>query len=81
MSELGDTFAVWREDEKRLRAMYGRPCPECTTLLPKAFPSILLPGQRCKIHGYRDERPRLTNDDREAAGCEFMEKRMENRDE
>jgi hypothetical protein len=27
-------------------------------LLPKACPTILLPQQRCRIHGYRDPRPR-----------------------
>lgn len=73
MSEIGETFTAWNNDKKKLRSMFGVPCPKCVELLPKAQPSILLPGQRCKIHKYADKRPRLTNEQREAAGCEFME--------
>ena len=38
-------------------------CPVCVAKLPKAHPSILLPQQVCKIHGFRDPRPRLTQGD------------------
>ena len=58
MSDYGDLCRDIREDRKAARAKHGVPCPECVSLLPKASPSILLPGQRCKIHGYRDTRQR-----------------------
>lgn len=43
---------------QQMRDKHGVPCPECVVKLPKACPTILLPGQRCRIHGYRDPRPR-----------------------
>ncbi len=58
MSDYGDLCRDIREDRRTARAKHGVPCPECIRLLPKANPSILLPQQRCKIHGYRDQRPR-----------------------
>lgn len=45
-----------------LKAKYGRPCPECRVKLPKAHPTILMPGQRCRIHNYTDPRPRLADE-------------------
>lgn len=56
MGDTGDDFRAFREVMKKRRAELGVPCPECRRLLPKANPSILLPGQRCKIHKYRDPR-------------------------
>lgn len=59
MGDMGDTFRDWREYKKEQRAKLGVPCPECVRLLPKANPSILLPGQKCRIHTYyRDPRQR-----------------------
>jgi hypothetical protein len=58
MSEYGDMCREIREARKEKRKKFGVPCPECVRLLPKASPSILLPEQRCKIHGYRDPRKR-----------------------
>ncbi len=58
MSDYGDLCRDIRDDRRAARAKHGIPCPECIRLLPKAHPSILLPQQRCKIHGYRDQRPR-----------------------
>lgn len=58
MNDDGDMFRELRQARQKARALYGQPCPECLRLLPKASPSILLPQQRCKIHGYRDTRPR-----------------------
>lgn len=71
--DVGELFNAWKDDRKKLREAFGKPCPECVRLLAKASPSILLPQQVCRIHRYRDPRPRLTNEDREAAGCEFRE--------
>lgn len=62
-SEYGELCHDIREARNAARAKYGVPCPECIKKLPKANPSILLPRQRCKIHGYRDPRPRLTDNE------------------
>lgn len=56
MGDMGDDFKAVREQRKEDRAQYGVPCPTCVRLLPKAHPSILLPGHTCRIHGYRDRR-------------------------
>lgn len=59
MSDYADMCAQMRAYRKEMRAKYGIPCPECLRLLPKANPTILLPQQRCKIHGYKDNRDRI----------------------
>jgi hypothetical protein len=56
MGDTGDDYKLYRDYLKIRRDLYGVPCPECVAKLPKANPSILLPGQRCKIHKYRDPR-------------------------
>ena len=60
MSE--DTVEVYRaldQRRKEIRRLRGVPCPVCVEKLPRAHPTILLPGQRCRIHNYRDSRPYL----------------------
>lgn len=57
-SDYGDMCRDIRDARSEARAKHGVNCPECVRLLPKACPSILLPQQRCRIHGYRDPRPR-----------------------
>lgn len=57
MSDYGDQCRELRDAKRRVRAKHGVPCPECVEKLPRADPTILLPGQKCKIHGYRDPRP------------------------
>lgn len=58
MSDMGDDFRAMRDARRENRAKNGRPCEECIRLLPKAHPSILLPGQRCRIHpSYQAPRP------------------------
>jgi len=57
---MGDDFRALKKHRKEQRAKHGVACPECVQRLPKAHPSILLPGQRCRIHGYRDPRPPQT---------------------
>ena len=73
MSEMGEEFRDMRKDRAELRRHFGVPCPECVEKLPKAQPSILLPQQQCRIHGYKDARPRITNDDRISVGCTFLQ--------
>jgi len=62
VSEAIEIYGAIRDHKKALRAKYGVNCPECVAKLPKASPAILLPQQRCRIHGYRDPRPDLTNE-------------------
>lgn len=56
-SEVTEVWKVLKEDRKERRRLYGAPCPVCVEKLPRACPTILLPGQRCRIHNYRDQRP------------------------
>ena len=56
MSDMGDDFRFWREQKKENRRKHGIPCEDCIRLLPKAHPSILLPGQKCKMHDFRAPR-------------------------
>ena len=57
MGDVGDDFNTWRDHKREQRRLYGMPCPECLRLQPKRDATILLPGQRCKVDGYRDRRP------------------------
>jgi hypothetical protein len=55
-----DAGAVWldlKQNRRKLRAKFGHECPECREHRPKADATILLPGQRCKVDGFRDRRP------------------------
>lgn len=61
--DMGDYFNDLREARKERRARLGVECPQCKIVRPKAHPSILLPGQRCKVDGYRDPRHRDTEAD------------------
>lgn len=61
MSDYGELCKDLREAKREARAKFGVPCPKCVELLPKAHPSILLPGQMCKIHKFKDSRPRTNS--------------------
>jgi hypothetical protein len=54
---MGDDFRAHREYIRERRKRLGILCPRCQVVRPKAHPSILLPGQKCKVDGYRDPRP------------------------
>ena len=58
MSDFGDFCREFREWKRERRAKFGVECPKCKQLRPRTNASILLPGQRCKVDGYRDPRPR-----------------------
>ena len=58
MGDMGDYFNDLKDAQKERRARLGVDCPQCAIVRPKANASILLPGQRCKVDGYRDPRPR-----------------------
>lgn len=58
MGDEGEFWNAMRTATKEHRKQSGVPCPRCRELQPKRDPSILLPGQRCKVDGYRDPRER-----------------------
>ena len=58
MGDEGELWQAVRDDRRKRRAEFGVDCPQCRVVQPKRTPSILLPGQRCKVDGYRDPRPR-----------------------
>lgn len=58
MGDMGEIFNAMKDHKRELRARLGVNCPKCAIARPKAHPSILLPGQRCKVDGYRDPRKR-----------------------
>ena len=68
-------YRSWKNVRKTRREMYGVDCPSC----PKnRNPTKLLPQQKCKVCGYRDPRPRLTQEQEDAVwkanGFERVEK-------
>lgn len=44
------------------RAKFGIECRVCKTQRPKGNATILLPGQICRVDGYRDSRKEATHD-------------------
>ena len=60
MGDMADDFRALRDRRRKLRAELGVACPKCGEGRPKAHPSILLPGQKCRVDGYRDPRLRTT---------------------
>jgi hypothetical protein len=61
MSDTIDGHKAIADHRKALRVKYGVNCPWCAAKRPKAHPSILMPQQRCRVDGYRDPRPELTD--------------------
>lgn len=63
MGDMGDIYRDMKEHRRAMRLRFGVECPSCKRVRPKAHPSILLPQQRCKVDGYVDPRPHLTQED------------------
>lgn len=63
VSEMVEMYKVMKEHKKALRQKFGVDCPACAIARPKSPPSKLLPKQRCRVDGYRDPRPALTDAD------------------
>lgn len=63
MSETIDDYKALTDHRKAVRAKFGVKCPGCAVARPKAHPTILMPQQRCKVDGYRDPRPELTEEE------------------
>lgn len=55
---MGGFYNDLREARRDLRDRLGVECPLCKIKRPKTNASILLPGQRCRVDGYRDPRQR-----------------------
>lgn len=53
MGDMADDFRLMREHRKEQRALHGIDCPGCQKVQPKRIPTRLMPGQRCKVCGYR----------------------------
>jgi predicted Zn-ribbon and HTH transcriptional regulator len=59
MSEMGDMWREIKQARRERREKYGQDCPGCVRDHPKRIPSILLPGQRCRVCGFVDKRERI----------------------
>ena len=66
MGDMGDVFRAMKDHRRKLRIKFGQECPRCKETVPRASPSILLPAQKCKVDGYVDPRPRLTQKDHDS---------------
>lgn len=58
MGDMGDMWKESRTARRELRERLGVNCPRCNIKQPKRVPSVLLPGQKCKVCHYRDPRKR-----------------------
>jgi hypothetical protein len=58
VSDTIDDFRALKEHRREERRRLGVECPRCRQVRLKAHPSILLPGQRCRVDGYVDPRQR-----------------------
>lgn len=65
MTDAIDDFRALKQFRALVRAKFGVPCPLCRAEQPKRQPTILTPGDRCKVHRphYIDPRPELTQVD------------------
>lgn len=65
MSDAIDDFRALKTYRQLVRDRFGVPCPRCQQEQPRRQPTILIPGDRCRVHrpAYRDPRPELTQKD------------------
>lgn len=50
---MGDFYRALKDRRRDIRAELGRECPDCPS---NRHATILLPGQVCRVDGYRDPR-------------------------
>ena len=62
MSDTIDDYKALGGYKRRVRDNYGVECPQCKTLRPKSYATILIPAQRCRVDRYVDPRPALTDE-------------------
>ena len=70
-SDIAVLGNAMKAHKRERRKRYGVPCPRCRELQPKRDPTILLPQQQCKVDGYCDPRPRLTQVEEDALWAKF----------
>ena len=46
---MGEVWNALKEEKRRIKEELGIKCPVCKKKLPKACPTILVPGKTCKI--------------------------------
>lgn len=65
MSGMIDMYRDLKAFRALRRQRFGVACPMCAKEQPRRQPTILEPGQRCRVHkpAYRDPRPELTQAD------------------
>jgi len=56
MGDMGDMYREMKEERRDRRRALGIDCPGCIAIEPKRNPTILLPGQRCRYCGHKDQR-------------------------
>lgn len=77
-SDIAEAGRAFKYVRKRKRELYGVDCPQCEINRPRTNPSKLLPGQRCKVDGYRDPRQRITDEQLNAIWAEIGYERVSN---
>ena len=70
MSDMGDHFNDVRQSTKEMKEKHGIDCPGCKEKFPRAIPSRLLPGWKCRTCGYVDNRPRISDSAIQCPHCE-----------
>lgn len=65
MGDAIDDYRALKQFRRLRRERFGVPCPRCQAEQPKRQPTILEPGDRCRVHrpAYVDPRPELTQQD------------------
>ena len=62
MGDVGDDFRALNDYRKQQKRLHGVDCPGCPVIQPKRIPTRLMPGQKCRVCGYRDPRKDARND-------------------
>lgn len=53
MGDMGDLYNELKDERRARRQRLGVECPYCPA---NRNPTILLPGQTCRVDGYKDQR-------------------------
>jgi hypothetical protein len=56
MGETGEYWKEHREYRKSQRSLHGNDCLGCKANYPNRIPTLLMPGQTCRVCGYKRER-------------------------
>jgi len=58
MSDYGDLCRDMKSYKRNMKDRFGVKCEGCKAARPKAHPTIMLPQQRCRVCGNKDNRPK-----------------------